>query len=284
MALSKDKTELRAPRSRSALSGGPHSPRALSFWFRRKETSPDNGLLGPGGWRCFKVSLLLTCPPQSPPYPPQSPLCPQTGKLWGQPDSPLPNHGQREALKELSSGSAWWLRRERICLQGGRPGFDPWVGKIPWRKRTWQPTPVILAGESHGQRILAGYSPGGRKQLDTTERLTLLLFQGQGGDGPPGARKQGLQVHLPGNYPGFTVSRAKLETGQAMSHSHPLWTPWFSRRSHAHGGVHFKDGALCRTGHSVAFSPGRSWPRHLGKSRQTSPAWGGGVLTGLGPL
>ena len=116
---------------------------------------------------------------------PVASVCPQTGKLWGQPDSPLPNHSQREALKELSSGSAWWLRRERICLQGGRPGFDPWVGKIPWRKRTWQPTPVFLAGESHGQRILAGYSPGGHKQLDTTERLTLSLFQGQGGDGTP---------------------------------------------------------------------------------------------------
>ena len=34
-----------------------------------------------------------------------------------------------------------------ICLQWGRPGLDPWVGKIPWRKE-WQPTPVILPGES----------------------------------------------------------------------------------------------------------------------------------------
>ena len=36
--------------------------------------------------------------------------------------------------------------------------FDPWVGKIPWR-RAWQPTPVFLAGESHGQRNLVGYGP-----------------------------------------------------------------------------------------------------------------------------
>ena len=35
--------------------------------------------------------------------------------------------------------------------------FDPWVGKIPWR-REWQPTAVFLLGESHGQRNLAGYS------------------------------------------------------------------------------------------------------------------------------
>ena len=36
--------------------------------------------------------------------------------------------------------------------------FDPWVGKIPGR-RAWQPTPVFLPGESHGQKSLAGYSP-----------------------------------------------------------------------------------------------------------------------------
>ena len=46
--------------------------------------------------------------------------------------------------------------------------FDPWVGKIPWR-RTWQPTPVFLPGEFHGQRNLAGYSPWGHKESDTTE-------------------------------------------------------------------------------------------------------------------
>ena len=41
-----------------------------------------------------------------------------------------------------------------ICLPCRRPGFDPWVGKIPWR-RAGQPTPVLLPGESHGQRSLA---------------------------------------------------------------------------------------------------------------------------------
>ena len=46
--------------------------------------------------------------------------------------------------------------------------FDPWVRKIPWR-RTWQPTPVFLPGESHGQRSLEGYSPWGHRESDTTE-------------------------------------------------------------------------------------------------------------------
>ena len=53
-----------------------------------------------------------------------------------------------------------------------RPEFNPWVGKIPWR-RAWQHTPAFLPGESHGQRSLVGYSPWGRKALDTTEPLSL---------------------------------------------------------------------------------------------------------------
>ena len=57
-----------------------------------------------------------------------------------------------------------------LCLQCGRPGFDPWVGKIPWR-REWLPTPVFLPGELHGQRSLEGYSPQGHKELDMTKQL-----------------------------------------------------------------------------------------------------------------
>ena len=60
------------------------------------------------------------------------------------------------------------------ALQCRRPGFDPWVGKIPWRKK-WQPTPVSLPGKSHGQRSLEGCSPWGRKESGTTEWLTLTL-------------------------------------------------------------------------------------------------------------
>ena len=40
-----------------------------------------------------------------------------------------------------------------ICLHCGRPGFDPWVRKIPWRRK-WQPTPVLLPGESRGWKSL----------------------------------------------------------------------------------------------------------------------------------
>ena len=44
-------------------------------------------------------------------------------------------------------------------------GFDPWVGKIPWRRK-WQPTPVLLPGKFHGRKSLVGYSPWGRKEQD----------------------------------------------------------------------------------------------------------------------
>ena len=47
-------------------------------------------------------------------------------------------------------------------------GFDPWVGKIPWRRK-WQPIPVFLPGKSRGPRSLAGYSPWRHKESDRTE-------------------------------------------------------------------------------------------------------------------
>ena len=66
-------------------------------------------------------------------------------------------------------GHCWAVSQESRCFPGGtsgkepacqcrrhkRCGFDPWVGKIPWR-RTQQPTAVLLPGESHGQKSLEG--------------------------------------------------------------------------------------------------------------------------------
>ena len=47
-------------------------------------------------------------------------------------------------------------------------GSTPGSGRVPWRRK-WQPTPVFLPGESHGQKSLVGYSPRGRKESDTTK-------------------------------------------------------------------------------------------------------------------
>ena len=69
----------------------------------------------------------------------------------------------------LLEGSAWWCifrtnfpvdSEGRVCLQWGRLRFDPWVRKIP-RRRKWQPTPAFLPGKSYGQRSLAGNSSQG---------------------------------------------------------------------------------------------------------------------------
>ena len=58
----------------------------------------------------------------------------------------------------LDLGVPWWLRWWRICLQYKRPRFDPWVGKILWR-REQLPTPAFWPGEFHGQRSLVGLQP-----------------------------------------------------------------------------------------------------------------------------
>ena len=62
-----------------------------------------------------------------------------------------------------------WLSWQRISLQCGRPGFEPWVDNIPWGRERL-PTLVFWPGEFHGL-----YSPWGHKGLDTTELLSLSL-------------------------------------------------------------------------------------------------------------
>ena len=84
-------------------------------------------------------------------------------------------HGTLPSCGSLHCGGlSWSLRRYRICLQCRRPGFNPWVRKIPWR-RQWQLTPAFSPGKSHGQRSLAGYRPRGCKVSDTTEQITRVL-------------------------------------------------------------------------------------------------------------
>ena len=96
-------------------------------------------------------------------------------------------------MHRVRVGSEWFFERKAsFCYQkmlGGFPGgtsseepaypsrrqkrcrFDPWVRKIPWRRK-WLPTPVLLPGEFHGQRSLVGYSPCSPKESDATEHST----------------------------------------------------------------------------------------------------------------
>jgi len=67
------------------------------------------------------------------------------------------NHHQ---LRTTTLGQSGFLLKYKFSRDSSvkRHRFDPWVGKMLWG-RAWQPTPVFLPGESHGQRSLSGYSP-----------------------------------------------------------------------------------------------------------------------------
>ena len=67
-------------------------------------------------------------------------------------------------------GHIWSVDEESTCQwrRHRRCRFDPWVEKIPWRRK-WQPTPVFLPGKSQGQRSLAGYGSWDHKESDMTE-------------------------------------------------------------------------------------------------------------------
>ena len=56
-------------------------------------------------------------------------------------------------------GLPWWLSGKESTCQCRRYGLDPWVGKIPWRRK-WQLTPVFLPGESHGRRSMGSQRVG----------------------------------------------------------------------------------------------------------------------------
>ena len=74
-------------------------------------------------------------------------------------------------------GLPWWLSGKGSTCQCRRHKFNPWVRKIPWRRK-WQPTPVFLPGEFHGQRSLASYNPWGlrvKHDLATKPRPGKLL-------------------------------------------------------------------------------------------------------------
>ena len=88
-------------------------------------------------------------------------LCKQ--KVWSNGVTWLFMHVWKTAL-----GLCGLLRGKESAYQSKRCRFNPWVRKIPWRKK-WQPTPLCLPGESHGQRSLAGNSPWGLKESDVTE-------------------------------------------------------------------------------------------------------------------
>jgi len=63
----------------------------------------------------------------------------------------------------VQNGLPWWLSNKESACSCRRHGFEPWVGKILWRRK-WQLTPVFLPGKSHGQSSPVGYSPWSCKE------------------------------------------------------------------------------------------------------------------------
>ena len=88
----------------------------------------------------------------------------------------------------------WHSGKESACQsrRHRRHGFQPWVGKIAWRRK-WQSTPAFLPGKFRGQRSVAGYSPWDYKESYVTAHTctcVTLLFKRKGKNYPvPGNSK-----------------------------------------------------------------------------------------------
>ena len=80
-------------------------------------------------------------------------------------------------------GFPWWLSDKEFTYQCRRRAFNPWVRKIPWRRK-WPPTPVFLPGKSHGQRSLAGCSPWDHERVghnSVSKQQTSSFLKWKGG-------------------------------------------------------------------------------------------------------
>ena len=138
--------------------------------------------------------------------------------------------------------SRWLSGKESACQcrRRMRGGFDPWAGKISWR-RNWQCTPVFLPGKFHGQRSLASFSPWGCKESKKTKglnntktNLRQALAKGEGSPGPTNLmqplfkkkKKIPAYVHLikpvnpKGNQPWIFIGRT-----DAKPEAPVLWLP-----------------------------------------------------------
>ena len=141
----------------------------FSFLSGKLWSSDANAL----GWVPGGVHTFCQLGTQSPPSSPRAAegadttFVPPRGRagIWAQscplhPSSP----GWATALSGLPLSAPFHQMFVIICEIGVHLVLE-------YERREWQPTPEFLPGESHGQRSLAGHSPRGRKESDTTERL-----------------------------------------------------------------------------------------------------------------
>ena len=147
------------------------TPRACAF-IKKKKNLPRTLSLSIRG-HTSSLHGALTIPPHSPL--PEHLL--KSSELTFLKQENNRNHLMRPRKLQLIRDSTslvaqWWKKKKKIRLQmqgdAGDMGSNPCVGKSPWRRK-WQPTPVFLPGESHGQRSLADYSPYGHTESATTK-------------------------------------------------------------------------------------------------------------------
>ena len=87
-------------------------------------------------------------------------------------------------------GGAWWAAVHWVAKSRTRLSDFTFTFHFHALERKWQPTPVLLPGESHGGRSLVGYSSWGRKESDTTEQLYFLSIVISGVNKSSGTVKQ----------------------------------------------------------------------------------------------
>ena len=148
-------------------------------WMEEPGALQSMGLLRVGHTERLHFHFSLSCTGEGNGNPLQCSCLenPRDGGAWWAAVSGVAQSQTR--LKRLSSSSSSMISmgfpagssgKEPTCQCRGykRCRFDPWVGKIHWR-RTWQPTPPFWPGESLGQRSLVGCSSWSHKEWDTSE-------------------------------------------------------------------------------------------------------------------
>ena len=147
------------------------------------------------------------------PHPGWGWLLPRLGPL---PSSPTPRPLHPPFTESgLPCGSTG---KESACkLQCGRPGFDPWVGKIPWRRERL-PIPVFWPGEFHGL-----YSPWDCKESDMTEQLSLHRIYNT--SWKPGSHRSHRTVPWTHDLIARWMSICSLSPGCGAWNTH-LWCVW----------------------------------------------------------
>ena len=118
------------------------------------------------GWALTQKPVKPHLTSAAPEYNPQAHTVPDSKSA----DALLTKQLEKQSLTTSTGGLM--VKNPPANSGDRRPGYDPWVRKIPWRTK-WQPTPIFLPRKLHRQRSLAGHHPWGHKESDMTGQLSL---------------------------------------------------------------------------------------------------------------